>query len=403
MTLATPIAKQVIYKEETTFGVAAGASSAQRLRRVESTLDLVKDTYQSQEKRSDYQIADFRHGVRRVAGNIKGELSAGTYKDFMAAALRKAFTAKSDLTSLDLTIAASGTVWTIERDAGSWLTDEVKIGDVIRLSVGTLNIANASKNLVIIAAAADLITVVPLNGEALVAEGIITGCTVSFPGKKTLAPLTGHTNKSFSIEHFYSDILQSELFKGCKVNTMNIELPSTGMAMVDFGMMGQNVQEATSAYFTSPADETGTGTLAAVNGILVANGAPIAICTGLSLAINGGYGADPVVGSNQLPELFPGPISVSGQFSAYFEDAALRSAFWNETEISLIGAFTADESGTADFISFVLPRIKVGGASKNDADKGIVATYPFTGLLNTSGGTGISSDRTTLAIQDSQA
>jgi hypothetical protein len=33
-----------------------------------------------------------------------------------------------------------------------------------------------------------VLTVVPLNGVALVAEGPITGCTVSAPGKATYVP-----------------------------------------------------------------------------------------------------------------------------------------------------------------------------------------------------------------------
>jgi hypothetical protein len=74
----------------------------------------------------------------------------------------------------------------------------VKKGMVVRLSVGSLNAANISKNLLVISATATVLTVVPLNGVALVAEGPITGCTVSAPGKETHAPTTGHTNDYFS-------------------------------------------------------------------------------------------------------------------------------------------------------------------------------------------------------------
>jgi hypothetical protein len=65
-----------------------GAASAQILRRVASTLSLSKDAYQSGEIRSDRQIGDFRHGVKRVQGNISGELSPLTYADWFEAACR---------------------------------------------------------------------------------------------------------------------------------------------------------------------------------------------------------------------------------------------------------------------------------------------------------------------------
>ena len=55
-----------------------------------------------------------------------------------------------------------------------------------------------------------------------------------------------------------------------------------------------------------------------------------------------------------------------------------------------------------DFVSFTMPRIKVGGNSKDDGQKGIVQTVPFTALLNTSSATN-NGDFTTLMIQDSAA
>ena len=68
MPMAVGVAKQVAYKKETTWGTAAIGAGGQLLRRVTSTLDLAKQTYQSQELNTSYQIKDFRHGVRSVPG-----------------------------------------------------------------------------------------------------------------------------------------------------------------------------------------------------------------------------------------------------------------------------------------------------------------------------------------------
>jgi len=51
----------------------------------------------------------------------------------------------------------------------------------------------------------------------------------------------------------------------------------------------------------------------------------------------------------------------------------------------------------------VLPRIKLGGQQKNDGSGGIVQTFPFQALLNANGGTGTSSEQTTIVIQDTAA
>jgi hypothetical protein len=45
----------------------------------------------------------------------------------------------------------------------------------------------------------------------------------------------------------------------------------------------------------------------------------------------------------------------------------------------------------------------MGGASKNDGEKGIVQTIPFKALLPTTGGSGVANEQSTLAIHDSLA
>jgi len=124
---AAGVFKQLAYKVESTYGTAPSQASAQALRRVQSTVDLVKETYQSNEIRTDLQMLDFRHGVRRVQGKITGELSPGTYKDFFSYALKRDFAAVTASTSVSLTIAASGNYYTVTRAAGSFLTDGYKV------------------------------------------------------------------------------------------------------------------------------------------------------------------------------------------------------------------------------------------------------------------------------------
>lgn len=403
MTNASATKKQLRIKRESTWGTAPGASGAQSMRRVESTLELTKDTYQSNEKRDDLQVADFRHGVRRVSGSLKGELSPGTYADLISAALRRDFAAVSAMTGLSITVAGTGP-YTLTRASGSYITDGVKIGNVVRLTAGSFSAGNLNNNILVTALTATVLTGIVLNGSALVAEGPIASATLSLPGKKTYVPTTGHTDISYGIEHWFSDISQSELFTGNKVSNIDISLPPTGMATIDIGLIGKDITTNTSAYFTSPTAATTTGVTAAVNGAILVGGTQVAIITGLSLKIDPGNEAmDPVVGSNTIPGIAMGTVKVSGQFSAYFSDATLRDYFINETSISLVAAFTTASTAAADFIAISMASLKVGSAGKNDADKGIVGTYNFTALLNSAGGAATTTEQTTLAIQDSQA
>lgn len=412
MPIAAGLFKQLAYKIETTFGTPPGQTGGTSMRRVQSTLSLAKDTYASNEKRTDFQIADFRHGVRRVKGSINGELSAKSYSDLFNVALKRDFAAIAASTGVSVTIAGTGPTYTVTRAAGSYLTDGYKVGHVLRLSVGTLNAANINKNLLVVDLTATVATVIPLNGAALVAEGPITGCTITATGKTTFIPTTGHTDKSIAFEHWYSDIAQSELFVGCKVDKVSISLPPSGMATVNFDIIGQDLAETaakrgavatTAQYFTSPTAIPSTGALAAVNGVLRVGGVTVATITGLTVEIDPAYDGNPVVGSNVVPQLFPGKVTVTGQFTAYFSDPTLRDAFVAESEIDIVAAFTADNTAAADFIAVALPRIKLGSADKDDGDGGLVQTFQYQALLNVNGGSGVKTEKTTFMIQDSQA
>src|SRR3954470_21776020 len=100
MTIATGVNKRVYYKVEATWNTAPGTGSAQALRRVTSNLDLKKDTFESNELVTHLQRVDFRHGLGHVEGMLSGEISPGTYKDFVAAAVRKAWATVTAIASL---------------------------------------------------------------------------------------------------------------------------------------------------------------------------------------------------------------------------------------------------------------------------------------------------------------
>jgi hypothetical protein len=378
MPIATGINKSVIYKQETTWGTLAGAAGGKVLRRVTSNFNLEKEAYESGEIRTDYQIADFRHGVRSVAGSLSGELSPGSYADFIAAAVARDFTAGASEAAVSVTVAGTGPTYTLTRTTGSFLTN-FKIGDLV-------------------------MTVVVLNGSGLAAQATAAPATIAVFGKKTFAPTTGHTDRSFTVEEFYSDVAQSEVYTGNKVNTVGLALPATGLVTCDFGFMGKDLaQTGTTQYHTAPTAQGTSGVFASVNGVLIVNGAPVALLTNLNININRNMQNATVVGSNSVVEMFEGRIMVDGDFSAYFENAAFRDLFKDEVEASIVVALTTSNLKDSDFISITLPRVKVNSNTRDDGEQGITAQHSFMALLNTAGGAGTATERTTISIQDSLA
>jgi len=401
--VANAIRKSITYKREAAWGTLPGATLGKELRRVQGNFNLTKDTYDSSEIRTDQQTAVSRHGVRSVTGSLNGELSAGSYSEFLSAILAKDFAAGVASSGATLTIAANGSNYDVTRAAGSYLTDGFKVGDVVRLTGAALNANNVAKNLMVLAVTATVLTVKVLNGSTLTVEASKLG-DASIVGKKTFVPSSGHTDVSYSIEQWYSDIPAVEVYTGCKVASAAVSLPSTGFSTIDFNFTGKDLgQVGSTRYYTTPTAAGTTAALAAVNGALVIDGAAVALLTSVDFTINRELSPLTVVGSNTAADVTAGRITVTGSFNAYFSDVTYRDKFVNETEAALAIALTADNTAASDVVAFVLPRIKVNSATASDDTKGIVQTFNFTALLNVNGGSGISSEKTTISVQDSQA
>lgn len=403
MTIAQGVKKVLSYKKQTGLGVPASGAGGQQLRRVTSTINLTKETYQSSEIRPDQQIADFRHGSKQVSGTLSGELSSGTYKDFLQSVLRKDFVAISSLTAAAVTIVASTGVITFQ--AGNPLTGGIKIGNVVRITVGSVNAANLNKNLLVIGVTASTLTVKTLNGSALADNATsVTGVTIAIPGKYTYVPETAQTQDYYTVEHWFSDVAQSEVYQDVIQTNAQVKIPANGMATIDFPLVGLDVSTGTSQVLTSPTAISTGGATAGVNGLLLVSGTPVAIVTSIDFDVNGNISvADAVVGSVSRPDVFQGSVAVTGTFSAYFTDAVFRDYFINETEVSLIIALTTDSTAIADFVVFSMSRIKLGGADVSDGANGLTRSFPFTALKNTSGGAALANLATTFMVQDSLA
>lgn len=405
MTVANVIATTVSRVKQSALGTP-GSSGSKLMRRVSLELNKTNDVYSSNEIVSHQQSTGATQGPGRIQGALRGELSPGSYDLEFAALLRRDFSSVfTAITSVALTIAGSGPTYTVARGSGSFLTDGVKKGMVVRLSVGALNAANIAKNLLVLSTTASTMTVVPLNGVAMVAEGPISGCTVSSAaGKITYAPVSGHTNDYFSWEKKFTDLTRYELFTDVKPATASVTVPGTGQVEVSFDMAGLGRTLSGSETLTSPSAASTSNTVTAVQGKIVANGAVTAV-TNIEFTIDGTTTAgDPEVGSSTLSDLQRGRIGVTGSFAAKFSAVTLQTLRDDQTVFTLIVAMADSASATAEFVTFTFPAIKIFSDDASDGGDGqVVRTYQFTGQYNGSGGSGTDTHQTIAQIHDSLA
>jgi hypothetical protein len=400
MAIQTGVGRIIAYKKEVTFGtLPTNDASAKKLRRVSFGLGLKKDLIKSEEIRTDYQRPAGRHGMRKIEGPLAGELSLGTYADFIGSALRKDFAAVSALSGLTTVTATVGAPQFV-RSGGSWISDGLRVGMVVRCTGWTTTgTNNNSTNFTIIALTALNMTV----SEAVAAKA--AGDTVIFtiPGKVSYVPTTGHTNQSYSFEDWAPDITQSLRYLGCKVSSFDVDMPPNDKASISFGFLGQDrvTPTPTAQYFTSATAAGTTQMQTGLSGALFVNGTAVAVVTALKMTVSGGAEVQGVVGAKISPDVFMGPVEVTGSMSVLWYAGTIDGFFDLETEVPMVIKLLDTTAATSDFMTITLPFVKVSGGDLADNQRAVIQSFDFSARVGPD--TTLGYEATTIQVQDSLA
>lgn len=352
----------VAYKEETTFGEKPTATGATLFRPNSGGINLTKAAIESNENRSDGMRTRGRHGSRSVAGNYAGDLSLGTFDALIEAVMRGTWQAEitiDDATAAlsSATISASGN--TVTFSGGSVITAGARVGDIHRWSIGLDN-ADLDKNLRVTAVTATTIT----YAESLTTvAGPVS--TYEFTIPKRL--IQGTTRRSFTVEEYEADIDGSEVYTGCRVGSMRLQMQPDGMATVEFGFVGKDMEVlegASAPYFTSPTGTTSLG-LTSVEAVIRLGTEDVVDLTSVDLSIDLNASGNPVVGSNTTPDVFDNLATVTGTITALRKDMTRVTQFINETQLSLHLLFTENEAEPSDFVSVFVGNLTLASAEKS--------------------------------------
>jgi hypothetical protein len=402
-TVGQGIYKKLAYKKQTGLGSPASGSGGQYLRRETATFKKTNATYTSDEITSYQQYTGDSYGPGQTAGEINGLLSPKTYADLLGSLNRSAFAAVSAITGLSLTIAGTGP-FTLTRGTGSFLTDGVKIGDVVRITAGTYTGVASNLNLLVTNVTALALTVMVPNGKVLSAQGPIASSTLTIVGKKSVTPDTGQANDYYTFEEWFGDLSRSRTWPDSQIAKAEIAIPATGNATIKVSTIGLARTKGSTQVLTSPATETTTAHMTAVNAVLFLAGTQMTVATSLNVTIDGQLTAgDPVIASPNISDVIKGDIKVSGTVTVQYQDETVSNNFDNQTAITISAVLFADTSDTSDFIGITIPRAKLFSDDPDDGKKQIVMTMNYTAERNGAGGSGISTDAGIISLQDSAA
>lgn len=387
----------VSYKLETEFGQLPGATGAKAFRPNSGQLTLAKEPIRSNEIRRDGMSTRGRHGSRSVTGQYAGDLSVGTFDDLIEAVFRGTFEpalaiteATVELSSATLAVAAN----TITASAGSWITAGLRVGDVIQLGSGFVG-GNQNLNVRITGLTASVITV----AETLIVEaGPIASYSITRPKKL----IQGVTPRSFTFEEHEIDIDGSEIFKGVRIGSLQIQLQPNGMTILTFGLVGQDMEVMTgpdAPYFTDPEETVSIG-LTAVEAKIRLGGADVIDVSSIDMTLNLNASGTPVVGSVLTPDVFTNLASIEGTITALKQDVARSEQYLNEDELSLHLLFEENETGAADFCAFSIGNMTLASATKGEIGQDNARTQSFTIMCGVDERGG-AFDRTILKFQTS--
>lgn len=374
MAIQDDITRAVALRKQVSLGtIAPNDATAVVIRRASSSIGLSKDAISSNEINTNQQGSGIRHGMRRVGGDISGELSLGTYAQLMASALRRDFAAVAAVTGLTNVTAAAAAPHFV-RAAGSWLTDGFRVGMMFRVGgFTTTGVPNNGRTYTITALTATNITV----AEPVAAKA--SGDTVAFtpPGKVTFIPSTGHTNDLYTVEDWAPLVPQSQRFVDQRVGGFEVGISPNSMASIKLMFMGRDRQQAATQYFTS-ATAAGVGNLqSSQSGFVYFGGVLMGTFTQLSLSVNGNLSGEDVVFANITPDVFRGTIKTTGSFSVLYADTVTDQVFDLEQERDLLFKFTNDTGLASEAMTFTLPLVKLTGGTKSPGKNALVEQYQF--------------------------
>jgi len=199
----------------------------------------------------------------------------------------------------------------------------------------------------------------------------------------------GVTRRSFSMLRHFTDQASGDkpyhLFSGIELNTLNLNIPVTGLVTGSFGTLGKgltllgDLSTLGTPTFTDP---TTTAPFDGFTGSITEGGTATSVVTAIDLTLANGLAPIYHIGSDEtsLPSI--GRCTLNGSITAVFQNAALFDKFVNETESALVVTLE-DPAGNTYEIN--LPRIKYNGGQPDVSGEGsIVLTLPIQALYKVS-------------------
>jgi len=292
-----------------------------------------------------------RLGAASVEGSYDTELLVGGAIDLLLESIARG----TWEAPLALNASVTTTANTIVRATGSWITDGLRVGDVITLDNDTTT-ANNDIRLRVVSLTATTITVA---GNPLTADAVARAVDVTRL-KKVVTPAVPEYHL-YTIEQYDADIDESELFYDVRLTGLELSMQPNAMVTAGWAFSGirRDVIDTVAApYYTNPTELSGVS-LVADDSWIRYKGQDVASLTGLDLSFAIASALQPTIGSIFSPDVFMNDLTVTGSITAVRESLQALRDFDAETEFEISVLLREPGADPAPVVGLYMPRVKI--------------------------------------------
>ena len=345
---------QVSYGKEVTWDTIP-AIAFDEVRRTGGAFNLVTNSTESQEVRSDRMVADVIRTGTESNGSIDLELSYAGHTALLEGAMASTFSAVESNTGTFSATAGAGATFTM---TGAFTN--LNAGDWFRVAGSTSNDGYWK-----IETKTDNDNVDIPSWQSGTSETSTASVTIDNDG--TLR--NGTTESSFTFQEGFLDHPTNPTwiaFSGCRVGTLGVNVAVDSILTGNFGLMGATVASQSAA---SPGYATGSINAAPTNPVMnaidnikqinVDDGSATLDISQISLSLDNSLRVNRAVGSTAPIAIRYGTFRLTGNFTAYFDTPDLLALYTGFTTTRL--SFLVEEAAAGNTYVFDIPSIKITG------------------------------------------
>jgi hypothetical protein len=359
-----------------------------KVRRTSGVPTVTREALESGELDGTAERKDVRLGNFAVNAEFAVEMIAGDHDDLLAAALQSDWVAGSTVAGLTVTVNAAAK--TITRDSGSFITDGVVVGSLIRFpgltgynaqpqqvtavtaTVVTLGAARAASTLL---GVDGLVNATSVTTSLVIGDSLKVGVT-----RKKLALLTVYNDLETGTPHY-------DVAIDCEVTAYSYTVGVNSIATGSFTVIGKHFSDDTTlpAGSTFAADST-QRPFSGIEGNLSVGAGLVGFVSSLDMSIDRNATANYELGSKYLSHVGYGILSntLTANTSLY-QGNPLKAAFFNETYLDLACRMVDGAKG----MMFRFPRVKVTSAPPQVQEGDITIAAEMTAVRDSAVGSSL--------------